>query len=269
MQALKPQRKNSMKILVCLKAVAENIPESDPKFLKDTFLKKDKDYDFKINKFDDHALEEAVSIKNTQPDTEIHTITIGSKKHSDILKKAIGKGADKAILAATQTPFYHDTEFVSEIIKSVFLKNSYHMIFCGLMSEDMMNGTTGHLTAGKLNMPSFSGVISIKETNEKAITFVRETEGGSLETIESEFPCVLNFQAGINKLSYPNVMKMLKADETNTQIIESLSLIEQRHSQNFLSVDEPLKQRQACVAEGSLDEKAQFFIDILKEKKIL
>ncbi|PIE75087.1 MAG: hypothetical protein CSA18_01760 [Deltaproteobacteria bacterium] len=256
-----------MKILVTLKAVAENIPESDPEFLKKIFFGKNKN--LKINKFDDHALEEAVKIKNTDKNTIIHTITIGNKNCDEILKKAIGKGADKGFLIVADTNKSNDPEFVSKALSLHFKKDNYDFLFSGMMSEDMMSGISVHMTAGRLDIPSFSGVTEIHSINKNEIIFSRETEGGSVDKISAKLPAALGFQAGINKPSYPNVLKMIKTDEDSIIITDYKKIFEKKESIKVSSVNSPPQSRKAEFIRGDISEKADNFIKILQEKKVL
>lgn len=257
-----------MKILVTIKPVFEEIQMTDPDILKKNFLKKNPDLHLKINRFDDHALEEALKLKEKDTDIEIHTLSVGTKDCLEILKKTIGKGADKAFLVETESTDSNDPEFVSNEIKNHFNEQNYNMIFSGMMSEDMMNGVTGLLTASKLSVASLSGITSIEDLSMEKIIVKRELEGGTAQKAELLLPCVLNFQAGINKPGYPNVMRMLKADDT-TIIIKKPKQIDFKNSKQIEELKLPSKTRKGEILKGSIEDKAKAFIQILKNKKIL
>ncbi|MDY0362265.1 MAG: electron transfer flavoprotein subunit beta/FixA family protein [Desulforegulaceae bacterium] len=257
-----------MKILVTIKPVFEEIQMTDPDILKKNFLKNNPDLNLKINRFDDHALEEALKLKGKNTAIEIYTISVGAADSLEILKKTIGKGADKAFLIETETKNANDPDFVSDAVKDVFMENNCDLLFCGMMSEDMMNGVTGLLTASKLSIPSLSGITFIEDISSEKIIVKRELEGGTEQKAELSLPCALNFQAGINKPGYPNVMRMLKADERSI-IVKSHEKPDFKNSIKIKDLKLPSKTRKGEILEGSIEDKAKAFVEILKQKKIL
>ncbi|MCB9494030.1 MAG: electron transfer flavoprotein subunit beta/FixA family protein [Desulfobacteraceae bacterium] len=257
-----------MKILVTIKPVFEEIQMTDPDILEKNFHKQNPDLNYKINRFDDHALEEALKLKEQSNTIQIFTISVGTKQSLDILKKTIGKGADKAFLIETETKNANDPDFVSDAVKDIFMENSCDLLFCGMMSEDMMNGVTGLLTASKLSIPSLSGITFIEDISSEKIVVKRELEGGTAQKAELSLPCALNFQAGINKPGYPNVMRMLKADETSI-IVKSTENTDFKNSTEINDLKLPSKTRKGEILQGSIEDKAKAFVEILKQKKIL
>jgi electron transfer flavoprotein beta subunit len=257
-----------MKILVTVKPVFEEIQMTDPDILKRNYLKKNPDLNLKINRFDDHALEEALKLKEKDSSIEVHTISVGTRDSLEIQKKIIGKGADKAFLIETETKNADDPDFVSSEIKNLFSENDYSMVFCGMMSEDLMNGVTGLLAASKAGIPAVSGVTFIEEINDQTIIVKRELEGGTAQKAELSIPCLLNFQAGINRPGYPNVMRMLKADDSNV-IVKTPHKSDIESLVQITDLKLPSKTRKGEILEGSVEDKARAFIQILKQKKIL
>ena len=82
-----------MNILVCVKQV----PESE------AVVTIDKDARwvtvggasaFRMNRFDDCAVEAAVQIKERFPETSIHILSVGPERSEAVIRRAIGMGAD-------------------------------------------------------------------------------------------------------------------------------------------------------------------------------
>ncbi|MEM7589860.1 MAG: hypothetical protein AAF320_06885, partial [Myxococcota bacterium] len=84
-----------MKILVTIKRVADY--ESPVQVASDG---KSLAWDgpFVVNPFDAIAVEEAVQIKEKQPDTEVVVVSIGSTEVEEQLRNSLAMGADRAIL---------------------------------------------------------------------------------------------------------------------------------------------------------------------------
>ena len=87
---------NRMRILVCVKQVpdTESLIQIDDKA---GWIRTDEIFEFKMNRLDEFAVEEAVLIKEASLDTEIDAVTVGPGRCADVLKRSIGMGADKGI----------------------------------------------------------------------------------------------------------------------------------------------------------------------------
>src|SRR5690606_22364721 len=85
-----------MKVVVSIKRVVDhNIrvrPKADGSDVDTANLK------MSINPFDEHAVEEAVRLKEAGVVSEVVAVTIGHVQHQDVLRHALAMGADRAIL---------------------------------------------------------------------------------------------------------------------------------------------------------------------------
>jgi len=133
----------------------------------------------------------------------------------------------------------------------------------------MMSGVFPHMLAGRLQLPSVSGVIRIENITDKKIFITREIEGGRLELLKVSLPAIFAFQAGINSPSYPNVLRMLKSDESCEEIIQEKDLPEKKHAWKISSINLPQKTREGKFINGSSEEKAKSLIKILKNKNLI
>ena len=84
-----------MNIIVCLKQVPDT---QDIKWTEKGTMIRD-GVESIINPYDEYALEYALKIKDKFPDTKITAISMGPTQAQNILKIAIARGADNAILA--------------------------------------------------------------------------------------------------------------------------------------------------------------------------
>ena len=55
-----------------------------------------------INPFDEHAIEEALRLKDQGLATEVVTISIGPSANQDVLRHALAMGVDRAVLIENQ-----------------------------------------------------------------------------------------------------------------------------------------------------------------------
>ena len=258
-----------MKILVCVKQV----PESDTAIDIEedgSWIDMDSFDEFKMNRLDEFAVEEAVRFKETLADLSIDVISVGSAHAADAVKRSIGMGAHNGVHIVYENEAHLGPSLIASWIAQYAKNHNYALILTGAMSEDAMNGQTGPMIAAHLNLPCATGVIFQKlASNEKTIYVEREIEGGKRDTLELKLPAVLTIQSGNNIPRYPSLSNLLRANKQKLEIIESVALSQPETGENIIRVGFPQKSRAATVLEGSQQDKARALLQILQDKALL
>ena len=258
-----------MKILVCVKQV----PESDTAIhIKEdgSWIDMDSFDEFKMNRLDEFAVEEAIRLKETLSDVRIDVISVGPARAADVLRRSIGMGADDGIHIVNENESHLSPVLTAAWIAQYAKHHEYKLILTGAMSEDCMNGQTGPMIAAHLRLPCATGIVFEKvASDEKSIYVEREIEGGKRDTLELDLPAVLTIQSGNHIPRYPVLSKLLKANKQKLEIIESNSMPQPETGEDIIRVDYPQKSRAGAVLEGSQQDKAKALIKILREKALL
>jgi len=258
-----------MKILVCVKQV----PESDvPIHFNDdgTWIQADSFSEYKMNRLDEYAVEEAVGLKEVFSDTTIDVISVGPDRSADVIKRAIGMGADHGIHLKTEINGYLSPSFIAAWIAEYACKKNYALILTGAVSEDHMNAQVGPRIAAHLDMPCATGVIFKKLLSDNHTLYVeREIEGGNRDMLELKIPVVLTIQSGINTPRYPSLSNLLRANKQELEIIDTRKLTQPETVETIFQVAYPVKSRAAEVLTGSPQEKATKLLQILREKAFI
>jgi electron transfer flavoprotein beta subunit len=258
-----------MKILVCVK----HVPESDTAIhIKEdgSWIDMDSFNEFKMNRLDEFAVEEALRFKETVADLCIDVISVGHARAADAVKRSIGMGADNGIHIVNQNQEYISPSVIASWIAQYAKKNNYTLILSGAMSEDGMNGQTGPMIAAHLSMPCATGVIFQKLTSDKRTIYVeREIEGGKRDKLELHLPAVLTIQSGTNIPRYPSLSNLLRANKQKLEIIASTTLSQPETCEDIMRVAYPQKSRAGTVLEGSQQYKARELIQILRDKALM
>jgi len=258
-----------MKILVC----AKHVPESDTTIdlKKDgSWIDMDSFNEFKMNRLDEFAVEEAVGFKERFADTIIDVISVGPARAADAVKRSIGMGADNGVHILNETEGYVSPLSISSWIAQYAKNNDYTLIFAGAMSEDGMNGQIGPMIAAHLSLPCATGVIFEKISSDKKTIYVeREIEGGKRDTLELRLPAVLTIQSGINTPRYPSLSNLLRANKQELEVIEPGTLSQPETCEEIARVAYPKKSRAGTVLEGTQQEKANALLHILREKALI
>lgn len=258
-----------MNILVCVKQV----PESESPIAIDEsggWIQEDAITEFKINRLDEYAVEEALLIRQSIPGTCIDVITVGPERCEAVIRRAIGMGADLGVHVRTPSDGYQSPRGVATAIADFARGKNYTLILTGVMSEDAMQGQVGPMLAARLDWSWATSVIFEKISADRKFIYVeREIEGGHRDLLELKLPAVVTIQSGINTPRWPSLSNLLRA---NSQQLESVSIGEPPKLQRkeFLTrVTYPQKNRAGLVLAGSLRDKAARLLTILGEKSLL
>jgi len=258
-----------VKILVCIKQVPDS---TDTLQVNEQtgLLSNMANTAFRMNRFDEFALEEALLIKDNFSGTLVDTVSVGPARVSATVQRALGMGADHGIHILDEIEGYRSPFTVASLIAACVFARNYDLIMTGVMAEDTMACQTGQLIAALLDLPSASSVIKEEIRPEKAEVMVeREVEGGNREVVQLKLPAVLTIQPGINFPRYPSFSKVMRARIYAQELIRAEDLVIEKPREVCRKVRIPEPVSQGVVIEGSSREKAQKLIRVLHEKSFL
>lgn len=255
-----------MNILVCIKQVPQS--ESATVILPDgSWISRGGHVEYKMNRFDEYAVEEALRIKDQEQGVHVDVITLGPDRARDVVKRALGMGADDGCHLIHDKASYLDPGVVASLLSSEARNVAYDLILTGIMSEDMMQAQTGQMMAARLNWPCVTSVIGLSVDREHhRLEVIREIEGGVKSRMSVTLPCVITVQAGINVPRYPSLSRILKA---NTKEINTIAVAPEQGTLRCEAVGYPEKKREGRILTGSREEQARELITLLRHKNIL
>jgi electron transfer flavoprotein beta subunit len=258
-----------MKVLVCVKQVPDS--ECPVKIDSDTgWIRIDDITEFKMNRLDEFAVEEALLIKEAFPDVRIDAITVGPGRSVEVIKRAIGMGADQGIHIITDFEDYQSSLQISNWISEHARDKNYDLILTGTMSEDNMQGQVGTMLAARLGLPCATSVISsVIATDQKSVYVEREMESGNRDTLVLNLPAVLTIQSGINSPRYPSLSNLLRAHRQELQTIRANDLALPTSREDLVQIVYPQKSRAGLVLQGSQEVKAAQLLEILHQRSLL
>jgi electron transfer flavoprotein beta subunit len=258
-----------MKILVCVKQVPEaeipiHIDEATAEIQKDAVS------EFKMNRLDEYAVEEALLIKESIAGSRIDVITVGPARCDEVVRRAIGMGADSGVHIQTASEGYQSPFGIAAVIADFAHGKNYDLILTGAMSEDSMQGQVGPMLAAQLGFAWATSVIFEKIAPDKQSIYVeREIEGGHRDTLELRLPAVITIQSGINTPRWPSLSNLLRANSQKLEMIFISDPAKPRQMEHLAAVAYPQKTRAGLVLSGSLQEKATRLLTIFREKSLL
>jgi len=258
-----------MKILVCIKQVPdlENLSEIA---IDSGWIQEVGTTIYKMNHFDEFALEEAVRIKEAVQDCSIDVISVGPDNVDITIERALAKGADNGIHIRHQKYGYCPPLSIATFIAAYAKENFYDLILTGVMAEDDMQCQVGPLLATLLDIPCATAVIREDiEYAARKITVVCELEGGLSEKVRLPLPALLTIQSGINQPRYPSLSNMLRARSQKLLTIDASSLPTPAEKETFLAISQPVKSSNVEIIYGSPESKADKLVNLLHQKAVL
>ena len=193
-----------MKILVTAKRVTD--PDMKIKIKEDGSGIDLSSMSFKVNPFDEIAIEEALRIKEDKGG-EVVVVGIGSDKAQTEIRYGLSMGADRGI--HVQVGGYMDSDVIARILQAVIEMEQPDLVLMGKQAVDDDNNQTSQLLAEYLGwgQACFASKIDVNES--KAIV-EREVDGG-IEVLEVDLPVIISADLRLNEPRYPALPAIMKA----------------------------------------------------------
>ena len=199
-----------MKILVLLKLVPDLVEDLE---VDDSGTALDAEYiKLKLNEFDDHALEEALLLKESDG-AEVVAMAVDSEDADKLLFTALAKGADRAIKLIGAEP--RDSHQLARIFANAIPGEGFDLIMTGVQSVDDRDGQLGPILATYLGIPCMSVVTGVQLSG-RSITINKEYSGGLMAEFEVDTPAVLGVQAARQTPRYVPVSKIRQIQQTTS-----------------------------------------------------
>lgn len=175
-----------------------------------------------LNPFDEYAIEEALRIKEAAGgDTTVTILTMAPQSGVDIVRKALGMGADNAVMISDPAIGGSDTMATAYVLARALKHVGFDLILSGTQSTDAINSIVPAAVAEHLGIPclTYSKKLSLSDGRIEA---QRETEGGYVR-VSASLPALASVTKGINEPRYPTLKGIMGAKKKE---VKALSLAE-------------------------------------------
>lgn len=229
-----------------------------------------------LNPDDANALEQALQIKDSQPDTEVVVITMGPPQAKEMLQECMAMGADEAILLSDRALGGSDTWATSNAVAAGIRKiGDFDLIFAGRQAIDGDTAQVGPQIAEKLGLPQVTYVRKFSLEDGYAVV-ERALEDG-YEKLKVKLPCVLTAIKELNTPRYMSVPGILRACEQEIKVwsaadigVDLTTVGLKASPTNVFKSFTPKPKGEGVAIEGDTPkEKAANLITALREKHII
>jgi len=162
-----------------------------------------------FNKDDLHALEMALAVKDKHGGT-VTIITMGPSAAADILRDALYRGADRAILLTDRRFAAADTLATSYTLSAAVTKiKTFDLIFCGREASDGNTAQVGPQVAEKLGIPQVTYVEEICSLNDGILEARRLSDEGC-EQVRATLPLLITVMPDSNEPRPPAAKRLMR-----------------------------------------------------------
>lgn len=144
-----------------------------------------------FNPEDLNALEQALRLKESNPGTTVHLLTMGPPRATEIIREGLYRGADGGVLLTDRAFAGADTLATSYALSQAIKKMGMpDIVLCGRQAIDGDTAQVGPQVAQKLDLNQVTYVTNVDSVADGKITLTRSIDGG-IERVEAPLPILL------------------------------------------------------------------------------
>ncbi len=190
-----------MKTIVCTKQIRYTYTRTGTE--TDKLYLNPEDSIYRVNPYDEAAIELALRLKDSVAGSEVDLLTLGDMIAENEVRRCFATGADQLY----QVPFngqkdsnplmQPDPWVKADLIAKTAKSLNADVILCGKESMDKASGQVGALVAQKLNLPFVSAITDLSfDTASNKVKVQRSAGRGVREVIECSLPAVFSVDLG-------------------------------------------------------------------------
>ena len=253
-----------MKILVCIKQVPDLESRFKPNASGVWF--DEADLAWRMNEYDEYAVEQAVRVKEQLGDApEVTVLSIGPDRVVEAMKKALAMGCDRGVHVQDSAAATRDPWQIASIIAAYAKAQQFDLIFTGMQSQDRGSAQVGVTVAEELGYACTTTLVGFA-FSDGVVTATRELEGGIKGVVKLRTPALVTCQLGLNVPRYPTLPNIMKAKKKEIQAIAVADLLKEEPLAATVSFHPPAKKGGGIVLEGDVGVLVDQLVGILKDK---
>ncbi len=215
-----------------------------------------------INEFDDHAVEQAILLKE-RGGGQVTVIGTESEGVDDFLFTAAAKGADQ-LIKLTGDFSGANNHALARVYANLLQEIQPDLILTGVQAHNDLDGSVGPLLAEYLGLPYVGYVAGLTVTGDKIVAR-KEYSGGLVAEVEIKLPAVLGIQASEQPPRYVAYSKIRQVMSTAKIEERPVPGLDPSGGIAVSRMFQPEVAERATMLEGGADEVADRLVSIFKE----
>ncbi|MBI3327422.1 MAG: electron transfer flavoprotein subunit beta/FixA family protein, partial [Nitrospinae bacterium] len=176
-----------------------------------------------INGFDEHALEAALRIKDTQ-EAKITVLSVGKNLSIDVMRKLLAMGADELVLV--QDVLFEDSidsRVTAQALAAAAKKlGAFDLILCGRQASDWDNAQVPLLLTEELGIPCVNIAKKVEVRDGKVV--VERIIPDGHEVVEAPLPALVTVSNELGLPRYPTLRATMAANRKRPTIWKASDL---------------------------------------------
>ncbi len=256
---------NSMNIIVPVKFVPDLVEELK---IDDSGANLDPDWiRLKVNEFDDHAVEEAILLKERGGGT-VTVIAMEADCADDVLYTAAAKGVDRIIKLCGDYAEGANSHALARLLVPVIQELQPDLILTGVQAHNDLDGPLGPLLAEFLGIP-YIGYIAGVSLSDRTATLRKEFPGGLLAEMDVNLPAVLGIQAAEQPPRYVAFSKIRQASKDTRIGVQAFSNVDCSNGPVINRMYQPESSQKAEMIPGDAHAVSTKLVEILVEAGVI
>ncbi len=226
-----------------------------------------------INPNDLYSIELGLNLKEKY-NAIVSIMTMGPPQAEFALREGLAMGADHAILISDPRFAYSDTLQTTLILKEALeIIKDYDILICGSQTSDSSTGQVPFQLSEALEIPLITDIFTMEIENR--IVKCHRNFGHESQNIEVELPILLRTVSHFNNPRFKSLLGIKKAFEKKIQILDfkifnSPECIDgcNKSPTKVVKIEKVEIKRKNNILEGSVNDKIESLIQIMKEKGI-
>lgn len=219
-----------------------------------------------ISEFDDHALEQAILLKERQGG-QVTVMAPEANGIEDVLYTAAARGADQIIKLSGSFESANN-HALARAAAPIVAELRPDLVLTGVQAHNDLDGPVGPLLAELLGWP-FVGYVSGITVGEGVVTVRKEHAGGLIAEMEVTLPALLGVQAAEKPPRYVAVSRIRQAMSTAKIVDRGAGDLDPSGGPAVARMFRPQIAKRAEMIEGEVDDVAARLIEVFKEGKVL
>jgi electron transfer flavoprotein beta subunit len=220
-----------------------------------------------LNEFDEHALEEAVLIKEATGAT-LTAVGLRAEGIEQALRVAYARGADRTLVVDAGEIGPYDSRRGALAFAGAFRELAPDLILTGVQTPTDIFGQTAPCLAAALGWPHASVIVGVTVADGTA-RVVQEYAGGRLAVLGLRLPAVVGVQSASSPPRYISMGRLRQAMAEATTETMTVGIDDPDGGPELVSLARPDRAAAATMLDGDAQAVARRIVELLRDKGLV
>lgn len=175
-----------------------------------------------IDEIDSRGVEIALQLVEAAGTGEVTVFTMGPERATEVLRKALAMGADKAVHVVDDALAGADSVVTSAVLAAALGRGAHDLIITGNEATDGRTGSVPSMLAERLGLPAVTQVQKLTVAD-GAVRAERADDSGYSE-VTAPLPALVSVTEKITDPRYPNFKGLMAAKKKPIEVLSAADL---------------------------------------------